>query len=73
MKNAQQDFGLHSAEHSFKRILEWELSMPNRAALGQRQYGFSIWGNFCFEFFNGDIDFDRRDMFLHLFCSYVHQ
>jgi hypothetical protein len=49
----------------YQVFLGVELSTADRAAFGQRQYGLSVWGDFCFEFFDGDIDFDRRDMFLH--------
>ena len=35
-------------------------------AMGQRQNRFSVWCYFCLELFDGDINFGRLDMFLHI-------
>jgi hypothetical protein len=32
----------------------------------ERKYGFSIWSNLRFQFFNSDIDFDNGVLFLHV-------
>jgi len=44
-----------------------ELTMPNRASRGQRQYCFAVWGNLGFKFLDRDIDFNVRNLILH-FC-----